>query len=227
MSFNRLRYDDCAYNKELTESVGTLSYILDPSRYENCNKCRMELGIIGGTNVSHIQGNLVDLETDLRGTTRMSSKCPTKKYANNCPKSEDMTSCQPDSIVLPGNAGNKTRRVDTSFVHLPACQMIRYKPIPLEPEMVPVLCPTQDYSNANNVNNTNNSRNTNNANTNNVNNANNSRNANNVNTSRNANNANNSRNANNANTSNNIDNTSLNNNDGFRPSNAFDNFASI
>ena len=143
MSFNRLRYDNCAYTHELNESVGTLAYVLDPSKFENCNKCRMELGIIGGTNVSHIKGNLVDLETDLRGTTRMSSKCPARKYQNPCPKG-DMTSCNPKQIVLQGNGGNQTRTLDTTMEHLPSCQMIRYRPVPLEPTMKPVLCPNQN-----------------------------------------------------------------------------------
>lgn len=161
MSFNRLRYDNCAYKHELNESVGTLAYVLDPSRFENCNKCRMELGIVGGTNVSHIKGNLVDLETDLRGTSRMNSKCPTKKYQNQCSQKNDMTSCQPSKIVLQGNAGNKTRTLDTNMVHLPSCQMIRYKPVPLEPEMPPVLCPQQEHSNNNNVRNNNRANNVN------------------------------------------------------------------
>ena len=36
--------------------------MLNPIKFENCNKCRMELGIVGGTAASHIQGNIVDLE---------------------------------------------------------------------------------------------------------------------------------------------------------------------
>ena len=61
-----------------------LEYMLDSARYENCNKCRMELGLVGGTAVSHIQGNLVDLETDLMGITRKASLCPQKKYNSSC-----------------------------------------------------------------------------------------------------------------------------------------------
>ena len=63
MSSNRLMYDTCEYKTRLNESVGTLQYLLDNSRYENCGKCRMELGVVGGTAVSHVKGNLVDLET--------------------------------------------------------------------------------------------------------------------------------------------------------------------
>ena len=68
MSSNRLMYDTCAYKKTLDESTGTLAYVLNPMKYENCNKCRMELGILGGPSVSQIKGNLVDLENDLRGS---------------------------------------------------------------------------------------------------------------------------------------------------------------
>lgn len=148
MSFNRLQYDNCAYNHQLHESVGTLAYILDPSRFENCNKCRMEFGTVGGTNVSHIKGNLVDLETDLRGTTRLASKCPTKKYINPCPNG-DMTSCHPNQITIRKHPGNtyKDRVLDTSMEHLQPCQMIKYRDTPLEPAIPEVLCP--QYNNMN------------------------------------------------------------------------------
>ena len=52
-----------------------------------------------------------------------------------------MTSCQPSKIVLQGNAGNKTRTLDTNMIHLPSCQMIRYKPVPLPPPMNIQTCP--------------------------------------------------------------------------------------
>ena len=80
MSSNRLMYDTCAYKHELSQSVGPLEYVLNPMKYENCNKCRMELGLVGGAAVSHVKGNLVDLETELRGSTRQLSSCPKNKY---------------------------------------------------------------------------------------------------------------------------------------------------
>ena len=139
MSFNRLSYDTCAYKHNLAESVGTLAWVLDPSRFENCNKCRIEFGVVGGTNVSHIKGNLVDLETDLRGTTRLQSKCPTLKYQNPCPNG-DMTTCQPQEIVIKANPSNHGRVVDTTPMHLSSCQMFRYKPMPMPPPMEEVRC---------------------------------------------------------------------------------------
>ena len=144
MSSNRLLYDTCAYRKELDESVGPLSYVLNPIKYENCNKCRMELGIVGGTNVSHIRGNLVDLENDLRGQTRSASLCPTKKYQPNCPNKIG-DNCQPEKIVVKSNGCNKEKTIDTRLVHLPPCQMIRYKPVPLPPPMKVDSCPAPEY----------------------------------------------------------------------------------
>ena len=83
MSSNRLIYDTCAYKKELDQSTGPLSYTLNPIKFENCSKCRMELGVVGGTAVSHIKGNLVDLESDLRGQNHPTTHCPSKNINLN------------------------------------------------------------------------------------------------------------------------------------------------
>ena len=80
MSSNRLMYDTCETQTRFNESVSPLQYILDPVKYDNCNKCRMELGVIGGSAVSHIKGNLVDLETDLFGITRKASLAQPKNF---------------------------------------------------------------------------------------------------------------------------------------------------
>ena len=130
MSSNRLIYDSCAYKHDLVQSVGPLEYMLNPIKFENTSKCRMELGLLGGTAVSHVKGNLVDLETDLRGQTRRTTKCPSKLYQNPCPQG-DMTACKPGPIHIPGDASQTERTIDTTMMHLPSCQMIRYKPVPL------------------------------------------------------------------------------------------------
>ena len=135
MSSNRLIYDTCAYKHELTQSVGPLEYVLNPMKYENCNKCRMELGIIGGTNVSHIQGNLVDLETELFGITRRASACPSKQYQTNCTNG-DLTNCASREIQIPTTLTGENRSINTQMQHLPSCQMIRYKPVSLPDPMV-------------------------------------------------------------------------------------------
>ena len=130
MSSNRLIYDSCEYQTRLSESSNTLNYTLNPLRNENCNKCRMELGTIGGTNVSHIKGNLVDLETDLLGITRKASLCPAQKFSSNC-ATQNIANCRQNSISIQGSSPNTNRVIDTTPLHLQPCNMIRYKPVPL------------------------------------------------------------------------------------------------
>jgi len=120
MSFNRSKYDTCAYKYDLQTNVSTLDYVLSDIRYNNTNKCRHQLGLIGGTNVSHIKGNIVDLESELRGQTRLLSKCQNNLYVPTN-----------DNIIK----NDKTEAIDTTMQHLPACQTIMYRSIPLPPKM--------------------------------------------------------------------------------------------
>lgn len=121
MSYNRLSYDQCAYKTEMNQSVGPLEYLLNPMKYENCQKCRHEFGLVGGSDVSQIKGNLVDLENDLRGATRATTNCPSKKFQPSNKK----------TLTVSGSQCNSSRTVDLTPVHLPPCQMLRYPSIPL------------------------------------------------------------------------------------------------
>lgn len=126
MSLNRLTYDSCAYNASLNQSVAPLSYVMDPVKYEHCKKCRIELGIVGGTAVSHINGNLVDLENDLRGQNRPNTHCPTYKYL------------PPQNNVLQGKEYIKPvvhPKIDIDMKHLAPCQMVNYGSVPLTPPL--------------------------------------------------------------------------------------------
>ena len=120
MSCNRTIYDTCSYKQNLQESVSTLSYILSPFSYEHKDKCRHQLGLIGGTSVSHIKGNLVDLDSELRGQTRIVSKCMDNLYVPT-----------EDGIIK----NDKTAPIDTTMLHLPACQSIMYRSVPMPPKM--------------------------------------------------------------------------------------------
>ena len=145
MSSNKLMYDQCAYEARLGESAGTLEYMLDSSMHENVNKCRVDLGIVGGSNVSEIKGNLVDLESDLFGVTRKATLCPSKQFKSKCSVT-DINNCQPNDIVIDGPGCNVPRVIDTSMVHLPSCNMFRYKPVPLPPPMELPSCPGPQVS---------------------------------------------------------------------------------
>lgn len=120
MSFNRTKYDNCSYKVDLKSSVDTLGYILSPYRYENSNKCMHQLGLVGGTSVSHIKGNLVDLDSELRGQTRILTRCPTNKYIPS-----------ENGIIT----NDKTDPIDQTMKHLPSCQSIMYRSTPLPPPL--------------------------------------------------------------------------------------------
>lgn len=117
MSFNRPSYDHCTYSRHLKESVSILEYTLSPYRYEHTDKCRHELGLVGGSAVSHVNGNLVDMESELRGQTRYLSKCE-----RTAPRP-----LQEGGVIV----NDKTAPISTAKKHLPACQMIKYPAVPL------------------------------------------------------------------------------------------------
>ena len=129
---NRLTYDACAYSKALGESVAPLDYMLDPVKFEHCNRCRVELGLVGGTAVSHVNGNLVDLENDLRGANRPNTHCPTYKYV---PSQEQWL--QGKEYVKPVCHP----KIDTSVTHMPACQFQDFPEVPAPPVAAPFVCP--------------------------------------------------------------------------------------
>lgn len=129
---NRLRYDTCAYKQALSQSVSPLEYILDPIKYEHYRKCRMELGIVGGTAVSHISGNLVDLENDLRGQNRPNTQCPSYKYL----PSQDKQYIQGKEYIKPV----EHPVINTQMKHLMPCQMINYGAVPADPRISPYKC---------------------------------------------------------------------------------------
>ena len=105
MSSNRLKYDKCAYEKSLQQSTSQIDYLLYNGKYENCAKCRIEFGLVGGNGVSLFSGNLVDLESDLRGQTRIASQCPNTMY--------------------------KPSEVPEQLVHQPSCQIQYYPKVPI------------------------------------------------------------------------------------------------
>ena len=137
MSFTNLRYDECDYKHQLHQSTTPLGFQLDPVKYENCSPCRMELGIVAGNNVSLPRGNLVDVESELRGISRIASRCATMNYNNPCAlngnKKASFLDCQ---------ASRRFSNKDTSVLnyekrHLPPCMMTK-PPRPSLPEPIKI-----------------------------------------------------------------------------------------
>jgi hypothetical protein len=133
MSWNRLRFDSCAYRNQLAQEVGEFAYVIDDCRYVHKNPTRINFGIVGGNDVSIVGRNqMVDLESDLKGQTRLASRCPTLYYQNPCPSS-DINTCRPKQVVIRGNPANMGRVIDTTLYHLPTSQMARYVPTQIDP----------------------------------------------------------------------------------------------
>ena len=81
MSFNRLPYDTCSYKQVLAETTGPGVYQLStpPNTCEPChaNDPYIRLQSQGA---SLTRNNIIDVESDLQGTTRNLSDCPERKY---------------------------------------------------------------------------------------------------------------------------------------------------
>ena len=46
-----------------------------------------------------------------------------------------MANCRPENIPIMGNIPSTNRVIDTTPIHLSSCNMIRYKPIPMPPQL--------------------------------------------------------------------------------------------
>ena len=84
MTSCRNKFDKCAYKKELSQSMYPMLYLLDPNKYSTPINHRHTVGLFGGNDVSITRKNMVDLESDLMGITRINSLCPEKKYLPHC-----------------------------------------------------------------------------------------------------------------------------------------------
>jgi hypothetical protein len=148
MAFTRQLYGSCATKKQTEESTGVLSYLMDPNKYYNCNPCRIELGTVGGNNVSLYDGNMVDLESDLSGRTRVATHCPSGKYLpGTVVQSTDSNKCTPECGADGLPCGNAKCRQE-KLVHLPSCQIVQYAPRPNQVgyELKYQQCATNGYT---------------------------------------------------------------------------------
>ena len=120
MSWNRTRYDECAYQKDLSQSTSPIYYTMDTTKYYNSRESVADFGIMAGNNVSVTTGNMGDLESDLYGITRQESRCPERKYLPHCQQCDDL------SGVPCVGACQKTEQVS----HLPAYKerIVQYAP---------------------------------------------------------------------------------------------------
>ena len=90
----RLSYDPCAYNKELSESTAPYSYAMYNGKFENSGKC------VYTHYTRPFDGNIVDVDSELKNITRWASNCPTRQYNPKCKKSPNCMSTYDDSVPV-------------------------------------------------------------------------------------------------------------------------------
>lgn len=116
-------------NQPQEKTENPQSYDMTPFVYVAEKPRRHILGVVGGNEVSGIQGNRVDLESDLLGITRANTWCPKREHL---PPHVNDTSIKRDNFKTQLNINIKPN-------HLPAYQMWAYPvslaPLPMESQV--------------------------------------------------------------------------------------------
>jgi hypothetical protein len=121
-SWNRIGSTDGVLVRD-AQSAGMFAYTQMPVKFEHPRQCRNALGLVGGSEVSNITGNVVDLESDLLGITRSQTKCAAQKYTPACPLGGADCPDTPPSFSFRDRLTGKDRVVNTTPRHLPTCQL--------------------------------------------------------------------------------------------------------
>ncbi len=124
-NWNRIGSTDFPLVKD-QQSENMFAYTQIPVKFEHPNKCRNALGLVGGSEVSNISGNLVDLESDLLGITRVQSKCISRQYIPACPLGGPGCPDVPPSFSIRDKSTGEVRTVNTAPRNLPTCQFATY-----------------------------------------------------------------------------------------------------
>ena len=84
MSLTRSKYDACNQRSDERLSTNVSQYAFEPRKYYPPQPCQNPLGLVSGNDVSLPRhDNLVNLESDILGYTRINSRCPDHKYRPN------------------------------------------------------------------------------------------------------------------------------------------------
>jgi hypothetical protein len=133
-------------DKGAPQGVVAGGYTQIPQKFYHSNASRNALGLVGGNEVSMASGNLVDVESDLRGVTRDLTNCPSRQYQPSCvlgsvssvssvatntnisPFIRD--TCIPKQLVFQERGTGRVVTVSTAPRHLPTTQYVSYPGVP-------------------------------------------------------------------------------------------------
>lgn len=82
-SFTRSAYDSCALNKKNQESTDPFNYSTDSAVVESREACFQGAAPFQHSPFHSIPVENIDIESDLRGQTRVLTKCPSGKFNPN------------------------------------------------------------------------------------------------------------------------------------------------
>ena len=82
MSFNKLSYDNCSYEQQLSETTGPGFYQLStpPNACNACHPTDPRIRLQNGGVALNKNNNLIDIDSELIGITRNLSNCSKRKY---------------------------------------------------------------------------------------------------------------------------------------------------
>ena len=121
---NRLLYDNCEYQKKLSESTTPLYYQLYGGKFVNDQNC------MNRTKHFWKPYDLVDYESELWNITRHNSRCPQFKYNPLCVRNESCISTHDRTvpIVIPASlcpiVTNNIQKTTDTGIYTPLTSMI-------------------------------------------------------------------------------------------------------
>ena len=147
MSWTRSHDDTCEVKRSNEENVTSLTYVMDPIKYYSCSPCRPVKGILAGNEVSVIQGNMVDLESELYGMFNRRTRCDASRHLpSRFPSGDDKTVHVCDKCPRGTNPGFCPHRdpsadpINANLDHLPECKFFDFPRMPPQPTFSPFTC---------------------------------------------------------------------------------------
>ena len=117
-----------AINNDLDtqQSMKSVDYLLDQTKFIHNNQCRAEFGIVGGNDVSQTGSSIVDIENDLKGITRTANNCIEYNYIPT-----QNNTLKPINYIKPNN----NPELDLNKKHLKNCNFFDMQEVPKEPTL--------------------------------------------------------------------------------------------
>lgn len=98
MSFTKTKYDDCSHEQQQQNNKSIFNYVIDTSMYVNKNECNNYTAPFLTYIPSGVSSRNVDIENDLKGISRIFTKCIKCKYSP-----EDVSNTNKKLDVYPNN----------------------------------------------------------------------------------------------------------------------------